>query len=180
MPKLLVPLLLAAAAATPAMALPDILPSAPPAIDSSSGGLRQSNRPLPHVLRNRLPTIGDSPQQGSEPPLRLESRRPRETNWSTGWRSDRRYDWASWRSRHRSIFNVGDYYDPFGWGYRRYSVGRRLWPAYYADPFWIQDPYYFRLPYAPAGYRWVRYYNDAVLIDTWDGRVADVVHNFFW
>jgi len=27
---------------------------------------------------------------------------------------------------------------------------------------------------------WVRYWNDAVLVDTWTGQVVDVVHNFFW
>ena len=29
------------------------------------------------------------------------------------------------------------------------------------------------LPYAPPGYRWIRYYDDALLVDTWDGTVVD-------
>jgi hypothetical protein len=36
------------------------------------------------------------------------------------------------------------------------------------------------LPYAPAGTVWVRYYNDAVLVDTFTGEVLDVVYDFFW
>jgi Ni/Co efflux regulator RcnB len=36
------------------------------------------------------------------------------------------------------------------------------------------------MPYAPPGYRWIRYYDDLVLVDTWDGRVADVIYDFFW
>ena len=38
----------------------------------------------------------------------------------------------------------------------------------------------YRLPYAPPGYRWIRYYDDAMLIDTWDGTVVDVIRDFFW
>ncbi|MGI8612320.1 MAG: RcnB family protein [Sphingomicrobium sp.] len=36
------------------------------------------------------------------------------------------------------------------------------------------------MPYAPTGYRWIRYYDDALLVDTWDGRVVDVIRDFFW
>ena len=41
------------------------------------------------------------------------------------------------------------------------------------------DPKY-GLPYAPPGYQWVRYYDDALLVDTWSGQVVDVINNFFW
>jgi hypothetical protein len=34
--------------------------------------------------------------------------------------------------------------------------------------------------YAPRGFRWIRYWDDAVLVDTWTGEVIDVLHNFFW
>jgi len=27
---------------------------------------------------------------------------------------------------------------------------------------------------------WVRYWDDAVLVDTFTGEVIDVIHNFFW
>ena len=29
-------------------------------------------------------------------------------------------------------------------------------------------------------YRWVRYYDDAVLVDIYSGEVVDVINNFFW
>ena len=145
-----------------------------------SDGLRQSDRPLPHVLRDRAPLVTSSPSEGSQPPLRLERRRGDGANWATSWRRDGRYDWRRWRDRHRSLFRLGYYMDPFGWGYRPYSVGWRLWPSYYGSNYWIHDPWQYRLPYAPPGYRWIRYYDDAILIDTWDGRVLDVIHRFFW
>lgn len=142
--------------------------------------LRQSERPIPPVLRNRVPVVSSVPREGTQPPLRAEGRRP-STSWSTShWRRDRRYDWWNWRNRNRSLFRLGFYFDPFGWGYRPYSIGWRMWPSYYSERYWLNDPWMYRLPYAPPGYRWIRYYNDAVLVDTWDGHVVDVIYNFFW
>lgn len=146
-----------------------------------SGELRQSERPLPRVLRNRVPVVSSVPREGTQPPLRAERRRTDQERWSTShWRHDRRYDWHNWRHRHRSLFRLGFYVDPFGWGYRPYSIGWRLWPSYYSSRFWLNDPWQYRLPYAPPGYRWVRYYDDALLVDTWNGEVVDVIYNFFW
>lgn len=144
--------------------------------------LRQSDRPVPGVFRprTRTPVVSDVPRPGTQPRLRDGNGRHDRTRWSTGWRNDNRYDWYNWRSRHRSLFRIGFYSDPFGWGYQPYSIGWRLWPNYYSSNYWINDPWQYRLPYAPAGYRWVRYYNDAILVDTWSGEVVDVIRNFFW
>jgi Ni/Co efflux regulator RcnB len=46
--------------------------------------------------------------------------------------------------------------------------------------YWISDPWQYRLPAAPYGYQWVRYYNDVLLVDTYNGRVVDVIYDFFW
>jgi Ni/Co efflux regulator RcnB len=143
--------------------------------------LRQSSRPLPPVMRTRTPIVSDTPRAGTQPPPRDNGvRRIPAPRWSTNWRHDNRYDWSNWRRHHRSLFSLGFYYDPFGWGYQPYSIGWRLWPAYYGSRFWINDPWEYRLPYAPPGTRWVRYYNDAVLVDTWSGQVVDVIYSFFW
>lgn len=96
------------------------------------------------------------------------------------WRGDRRYDWRRYRDRNRSIFRIGLYIDPFGWGYNRWGIGSRLYPNYYRSSFWINDPWQYRLPQAYPPYRWVRYHNDALLVDTWSGEVVDVIYNFFW
>ena len=142
--------------------------------------LRQSTRPLPHVMRTRTPVISHVPREGTQPPVRTESRRSPAPQWSTNWRHNNKYDWYNWRKRHRSLFHLGFYYDPFGWGYMPYSIGWRLWPSFYSSRYWIDDAWRYRLPYAPPGYRWVRYWNDAILVDTWNGQVVDVIHNFFW
>ncbi|WP_240325479.1 RcnB family protein [Sphingomonas mesophila] len=97
-----------------------------------------------------------------------------------GWRGDRRYDWRRWRDHNRSTFRIGVYIDPFGWGYNRWGIGSRLYPHYYRSSYWINDPWRYRLPEVYGPYRWVRYHNDALLIDTWSGEVVDVIYNFFW
>jgi len=100
--------------------------------------------------------------------------------WSHDWRHDRRYDWHHYRNRHRSIFRIGIYYDPFGWNYRRWSIGSHIWPGYYGSRYWLNDPWQYRLPPAYGPYRWVRYWNDALLVNIYTGEVVDVIHGFFW
>lgn len=96
------------------------------------------------------------------------------------WRRDPRYDWQRYRDRNRSIFRIGVYIDPFGWGYRPVNIGYRLYPNYYSQQYWIGDPSYYSLPPVGWPYQWVRYYNDALLIDVRDGRVVDAIQSFFW
>jgi hypothetical protein len=101
-------------------------------------------------------------------------------NWRRDWRRDPRYDWQRYRDRNRSIFRIGLYVDPFGWGYRPISYGWQLQPNYFAERYWISNPAYYSLPTVGWPYRWVRYYDDALLVDTRDGRVVDVINAFFW
>lgn len=99
--------------------------------------------------------------------------------WNRDWRNDRRYDWRNYRDRHRSTFHVGIYYDPFGYSYRPFDIGYRLQPLYFGQRYWI-DPMMYQLPYPPPGTQWVRYWNDAVLVDMYSGEVVDVIRDFFW
>ena len=103
-------------------------------------------------------------------------------NWDrSSWRNDRRYDWRSWRYSNRNLFRSSAYYSPYrNWGYSRFSVGVFLEPLFYSQQYWIGDPWQYRLPYAPPGTQWVRYYNDVLLVDTWSGEVVDVIYDFFW
>ena len=150
--------------------------------DGNYGTLRRQDRAIPTVFRNRVPIVSDTPREGTQPRIRVDNhRRDTTVNWSTRhWRNDNRYDWQDHRRRHRSLFHLGFYYDPFGWNYRPYQVGWRLWPSYYSSNYWLNDPWQYRLPYAPPGMRWIRYYDDAILVDTWNGEVVDVIYNFFW
>ena len=144
--------------------------------------LRQSTRPTPNVMRDRHPLIvSDTPRPGTQPPMPTNVRRTTPAvQWNTNWRNNSRYDWQNHRRHHHSWFHLGFYYDPFGWGYYPYQIGWRMWPSYYSSRYWINDPWMYRLPYAPPGYMWIRYWNDAVLVDTFTGEVVDMIPNFFW
>jgi Ni/Co efflux regulator RcnB len=142
--------------------------------------LRQGDRALPQVMRDRHPlVVSNTPRPGTQPPLRVESGRHHDVRWSTNWRNDRRYDWRDRRRHHRSLFHLGIFIDPFGWDYQPFSIGYRMWPAYYGNQYWI-DPSLYGLPYPPPGCVWIRYWNDAILVDMYSGTTLDVIPNFFW
>ena len=100
--------------------------------------------------------------------------------WTNHWHNDRRYDWRSYRNQNRFVFRLGTYRDPFGYGYRPLSIGYTMYSGYYQSNYWLDDPYEYRLPPVYGPYRWVRYYDDAVLVDIYSGRVVEVIRNFFW
>lgn len=101
--------------------------------------------------------------------------------WTNDWRRDNRYNWSSWRSRNHHVFRGGYYSAPYrGYSYSRLSIGLRLGSPFYAQQYWISDPWAYRLPPAYGPYRWVRYYDDVMLIDTYSGEVVDVIYDFFW
>lgn len=103
-------------------------------------------------------------------------------NWNRGWRGDNRYGWQRYRQSNRNIFRLPRYYAPSGWGYgyQRFGIGFTLNSLLFSPSYWIDDPFNYRLPPAYGGYRWVRYYNDALLVDVRTGEVVDVEHDIFW
>ena len=76
---------------------------------------------------------------------------------------------------------MGTYYAPYRYyTYRRYGAGTYLSSLFYRSNYWITNPWQYRLPDVWGPYRWVRYYNDVLLVDIYTGQVVDVIHNFFW
>lgn len=101
--------------------------------------------------------------------------------WHPDWRDDHRYNWRSHRDQYRNYYHPGRYYAPSrNYGYNRFSIGIRIGSPYYSSRYWIQNPGYYRLPPAYGSYRWIRYYDDVLLVDLRTGRVVDSVYDFFW
>jgi hypothetical protein len=102
--------------------------------------------------------------------------------WDRNWRRDGRYDWRGYRTTNRSLYRLPRYYAPQGYygGYRRFGIGFTLSSILFAPDYWIDDPWSYRLPDADGPYRWVRYYNDALLVDMETGEVVDVEYDMFW
>ena len=98
-----------------------------------------------------------------------------------GWRSDNRYDWYGYRAANRNVYRLGRYYAPYNdHRYSQIGIGFRLGSGFYSNRYWINDPWQYRLPAAYGPYRWIRYYDDALLVDIYTGEVVDAINNFFW
>ena len=101
--------------------------------------------------------------------------------WNRQWRSNSSYNWYSYRSSHPSYFRLGTYYSPYrNYNYRRLNIGFFLDNLFFGQNYQIENPQYYRLPTVYGPYRWVRYYDDAVLVDIYSGEVVDVINDFFW
>jgi Ni/Co efflux regulator RcnB len=142
--------------------------------------LRQQDRPVPNVMRDRYPrVVSNTPRPGTQPPLRGDASRVESLHWNRNWQHDGDHDWRRYRDHHRSLFHLGFYIDPFGWNYQPFGIGYRMWPAYYGNQYWL-DPAMYDLPFPPPGCAWVRYWNDAVLVDLYSGTILDEIPGFFW
>ena len=95
-------------------------------------------------------------------------------------RRDMHEDWRSYREAHRDTFRRGAYAGPRGFVYRAPVIGFRFDPIFFSSRYWIANPWMYRLPPASPGLRWIRYGNDAVLVNMRTGRVVQVFRDFFW
>lgn len=88
-----------------------------------------------------------------------------------------RDDWRGWRDRNAAIYARGNWRAPFR--YQVFRPGVRIAPAYFGPRFWVVDPWRYHLPPARPGTRWVRHYDDVLLIDPRRGIVLDVIRGFY-
>lgn len=69
---------------------------------------------------------------------------------------------------------------PSGYRYRRWSIGLTL-PSVFLSPAYYYTGYaMLGLEAPPPGYRWVRYGPDLLLVQTFTGRIADVIYGAFY
>lgn len=96
------------------------------------------------------------------------------------WQRDnwRRNEWQDYRRGHRNLYARGNWRAPYR--YQAFRPGVRIARSYYAPRTFIADPWRYRLPSAPRYARWVRHYDDVLLVDTRRGIVLDVVRGFYW
>ena len=138
------------------------------------GAIQQLGRDEAARQRGEIVDRGGDRRWDHDGDRRWDGHRDGDRRWSRDWRRDSRYNWYNYRNRYGSLFRLGRYYDPYGWSYRRFSIGFNLSPSYYGSNFWLNDPWQYRLPPAYGPYRWIRYYNDALLVNVYTGEVVDV------
>lgn len=88
-----------------------------------------------------------------------------------------RDDWRRYRDTRRDVFVRRSWDAPFR--YHAFNRGVRIAPGYYGTRYVIADPGRYHLPQAGRYQRWVRHYNDVVLVDTRRGFVVDVIRGFY-
>ncbi len=93
---------------------------------------------------------------------------------------NRRYSqyYRNWNSPNR--FRAGAYYRPNGFTYRRWSFGDILPSLFWGSRYQLSNYYAYDLPPPPPGTVWVRYGDDALLIDRYSGEVIQVSYSVFW
>ena len=97
---------------------------------------------------------------------------------------------GDWRGRHGdgfgrafnapNRFHWGSYRRPYGWYDQRWEIGAILPGLFWDRQYWIDDYSEFDLGDPPEGAVWVRYGNDALLIDEDSGEVIQVARGIFY
>jgi Ni/Co efflux regulator RcnB len=76
-------------------------------------------------------------------------------------------------------YHIAHYRRPHGWYEHRWAYGEILPALFWAQDYWISDYYDYGLSDPPPGFVWVRYGDDALLVDENSGEVLQVEYNLF-
>jgi len=92
---------------------------------------------------------------------------------------------TNFNSYHRNFrspqhYHVGGYHRPQGWYAHRWAFGEILPALFFGRDYWIDDYYDYGLVEPPYGATWVRYGDDALLIDESSGEVIQVAYGVFY
>jgi Ni/Co efflux regulator RcnB len=166
-------IILAALAAT--VALPAV---SAPAMAQSIRELRRDRQDIREERREYRQALRHGDRRDIRDERRDLNRARREFREDRRDRAWGRNDWRAYRQGHRNLYARGGWNAPFR--YQSFRPGIAIGRPYYAQRYWIADPGRYRLPPAHGYQRWVRHYNDVLLIDSRRGRVIDVIRNFYW
>lgn len=90
-----------------------------------------------------------------------------------------RYHWQrNYHAGHR--YHWRPYHRPHGWYYRRWEFGMILPLVFWTRDYWVLDYWEFGLPDPPYGYVWVRYGDDALLVNVETGEILQAVYGLFY
>ena len=95
----------------------------------------------------------------------------RNRNWG-------RNDWRAYRNTDRNLYRGGNWHSDFR--YQSFRPGLRIGLNFFAPQYQINDPWRYRLPRPGYNQRWVRHYNDVLLVDVRRGIVIDVIRGFYF
>jgi len=125
----------------------------------------------PVVNNNGRPPFANNNWRNNRPPA------------ADNWRNNNaRANWSQFRRNVQAPkrFRAGAYHRPRGFHYQRWSYGQRLPSIYYGRQFWLLDAIAYGLFAPPPGLIWVRYGDDALLIDQYTGEIVQVRYDVFY
>jgi Ni/Co efflux regulator RcnB len=150
-----------------------------PAAAQDRGELRRDRQDIRSEQRdlNRARRTGD---RGDVRDARQDVREARQeyredrSDRNRRWGND---DWRGGRDSNRNLYARGNWRAPFR--YQIFRTGGRIGTPYFASRYWISNPWRYRLPPVNGYQRWVRHYDDVLLVDTRRGTVLRVINNFY-
>lgn len=109
-------------------------------------------------------------------------RNDRFDNRPGGYRNDNRWTQynRAFNAPYRFQFRGPVYQRPQGFYYRRWTYGDFMPSLFWGARYWIDDFRFYGLMSPPPGTVWVRYGDDAVLIDRYTGEVIQVEYGIFY
>lgn len=120
---------------------------------------------------------------------RRQAQRPQRYNWSSyqagrrppEWDRYRNFDRRAWQENGRAQrrYHWNSYQRPRGWYYRRWTYGMVLPSLFWGRQYWIDSYWDFGLPDPPYGYVWVRYGDDALLVNVETGDILRVIYGLY-
>lgn len=172
--KKFVPLALLTAIAAPALLAPaSAMAQSRAELRGDRRDIRDAHQDLWHAQRSGDPRRIREERRDLRDARREyhEDLRDRDRRWGEN-------DWRGWRDRNRGLYARGEWRAPFR--YSRFQPGARIGAVYLGQRYVIGDPWRYHLPQPGAYRRWVRHYNDVLLVDMRRDRVIRVLPGFFW
>jgi Ni/Co efflux regulator RcnB len=77
-------------------------------------------------------------------------------------------------------YRANIYRRPPGWVYRHWVYGEFLPSLFFAQTYWITNWWVYGLDRPPQGCEWIRYGNDALLVDVLTGEILQVVYDLYY
>jgi Ni/Co efflux regulator RcnB len=156
--------------------------------DNNSRGndRHDTNRPNNDRHDNNRPDNSRHDNNRHDNNWRSNDRHDNNNNWNKNNRHDNRGSWQgrynrrNVTARHHYRYRGNAWRWPSGHSYRRWTFGMTLPSLFWGSNYWISDYSYYGLAYPPPGTVWVRYGNDAILIDRYSGEILEVVYNQFY
>lgn len=140
----------------------------PMAAQAQSGELRRDRQDVRQEQRE----LSKAKRHGDRNDIREERRDVRDA------RQEYREDWQDYRKDHRQVFKGSRFTAPFK--YRSFNTGARLNANYYGSRYYVNNYSNYRLRAPGPNQRYVRHYNDLLLVNVRSGTVVRSYHNFYW